>query len=151
MVEHFLILEIMNTKNKGELSEGVILAKLLLSGKTVLQPFGDNQRYDLVVDEGGHFIRIQCKTGRIRKGVVVFNTCSNHEHRGRPSRPYYGEADMFAVFVPETEVLYMMPVAEAPPTKGHLRLETPKNGQSKNVKLAEIYEYKSGSLLDRLP
>jgi PD-(D/E)XK endonuclease len=43
---------------------------------TVLLPFGVNQRYDLVLDLDGHLVKAQCKTGRLRKGVVSFSTRS---------------------------------------------------------------------------
>jgi hypothetical protein len=33
-------------------------------GYSVLLPFGVNQRYDLVLDLDGRFVRAQCKTGR---------------------------------------------------------------------------------------
>jgi hypothetical protein len=40
-----------NTKEVGERSEAQIIAKLLRDGKNVvLLPFGDNQRYDLVLE-----------------------------------------------------------------------------------------------------
>ena len=56
----------MNSKDVGEISEGMVLAALLRARKIVLRPFGDNQRYDLVVDEDGTFVRIQCKTARLK-------------------------------------------------------------------------------------
>lgn len=41
------------TKQKGDVSEAVVLAELVKLGFSVLQPFGDNQSYDLVVEKGG--------------------------------------------------------------------------------------------------
>jgi hypothetical protein len=57
----------MNPKAVGEKTEAIILAELIRNDLVVLLPFGDNQRYDFVVDNHGEFIRIQCKTGRYRK------------------------------------------------------------------------------------
>jgi uncharacterized protein YqeY len=51
----------MNHKSLGEKTLAIILAQLLKQDKKVLLPFGDNQRYDLVIDEGGQFIRARCK------------------------------------------------------------------------------------------
>src|SRR5262249_30713483 len=51
-----------NTKSIGEVSEAIILAEFLKAGFPVLLPFGDNQRYDMVVEVGGRFLRVQCKT-----------------------------------------------------------------------------------------
>lgn len=128
-------------KEVGERSEGVILAKLLLAGKVVLQPFGDNQRYDLVVDEGGQFIRIQCKTGHVKNGVIIFNSCSTHYHRGKGWSGYHDEADVFAVYVPKLEQVYILPVKDVPSQKVYLRLEPPKNGQTKGVRMASDYAF----------
>jgi hypothetical protein len=48
------------TKRKGDAAEAHVLAALVGAGLTVLVPWGDNARYDLVVDCAGRFIRIQC-------------------------------------------------------------------------------------------
>ncbi len=53
-----------NNKTIGELSEAIIIAKLIEVGYSVLTPFGDNRRYDLVIEDAdGQFWRVQCKTG----------------------------------------------------------------------------------------
>src|SRR5260370_37668620 len=53
-----------NNKTIGERSEAIIIAKFLEVGYGVLTPFGDNRRYDLVIEGAdGNFYRIQCKTG----------------------------------------------------------------------------------------
>lgn len=126
----------------GERSEAIILARLLLAGKVVLQPFGDSQRYDLVTEENGVFTRIQCKTGRVRKGVVEFNTCSSHYHRGKGWKDYIGQADVFGVYVPELDRVYMVPVTAVPTQGAFLRLEPPKNGQTQGIRFAADYEFK---------
>jgi len=61
-----------NTKALGEVTEGVILAHLLRRGEVVLLPFGNNQRYDMVVDRSGLLIKAQCKTGDYDKARSAF-------------------------------------------------------------------------------
>ena len=57
-----------------------------------------NSRYDLVVDFGDHFARVQCKTGRYRNGVIDFNTVSTRSNRnGVFRRSYEGEVEYFAI------------------------------------------------------
>jgi hypothetical protein len=98
-----------NTKQKGDIAEGHVLAAFLKAGKTVLMPFGDRNRYDMVVDEGGKFTRIQVKHGRIRNGAVEFNTCSVSTEKGKPvSRSYAGEIDAFAVWCSDNEKVYIV-------------------------------------------
>lgn len=65
-----------NTSQIGEVSRWQIMAALSRHGKQFLLPVGDHLRYDLAIDDEGKFLRIQCKTGRLRKGVVSFATCS---------------------------------------------------------------------------
>jgi hypothetical protein len=54
-----------NTKVAGDITEAVVLAEFLRAGFPVCVPFGDNQRYDLVVEAGGRFLRVQCKTASL--------------------------------------------------------------------------------------
>ena len=61
-----------NSKSVGDITQSQVMAALLKHGKNVLMPFGDNCRYDLVVEQEGLFFRIQCKTGRMSRGAVVF-------------------------------------------------------------------------------
>lgn len=138
-----------NPKAIGERSEGLILAVFLRAGKVVLQPFGDNQRYDLVVDEDGTFIRVQCKTGRLVEGTIAFECCSSSVHRGGTKKGYEGQADVFAVYSPDLDKVFIVPVSDAPSRSCRLRLEAPKNGQSKGVRMASDYDFDSNQVLDQ--
>jgi hypothetical protein len=54
-----------NTHIIGDRTEAILMAKLLAVYDAVLLPFGNGRRYDMVVDTGNRFLRIQCKTGRL--------------------------------------------------------------------------------------
>lgn len=127
-------------KSKGERSEAMILARFLRAGKAVLLPFGDNQRYDMVIDDNGAFTRVQCKTGRLENGCVVFNACSSQAHRGRGKRGYKGQADVFAVYSPELDKVFIVPVTLVGESVVSLRLAPAKNRQVKGVRLADSFE-----------
>jgi hypothetical protein len=125
----------------GLRTEAAILAELVRRGYQVLVPFGTNQRYDLVLDMNGEFIRAQCKTGRLRNGCVLFNTESVRTNtRGWLSRGYVGEADLFLVFCREAERIYAVPVDEAPESHALLRIDKSRNGQEKGIRWASDYE-----------
>lgn len=64
----------MNPKRVGERSEAFILLAFLRNDVPVLKPFGDSQRYDLVIEHDGRFKRVQCKTGRLVQGAIEFPT-----------------------------------------------------------------------------
>lgn len=55
-----------NKKKLGEQSQAHIIARLLEVGYTVLLPYRDSSRYDLVIEDGdGQFWRVQCKTAYV--------------------------------------------------------------------------------------
>lgn len=133
-----------NTKDKGNTAEAAVLSDLIRSGYTVLMPFGDNARYDLVTERNGQYTRIQCKTVRVAGGSLCFEAASNYGHRGRKSRDYRGDADVFAAYSPETGEIYYVPVMEVGRTRGTLRISAPKNGQVRGVRHAKDFTHFPG-------
>lgn len=133
-----------NTSHIGEISRTQIIAALTLQGKTVLLPMGDHQRYDLVIDEGGTFLRVQCKTGRLLRGAIAFNPCSidSRNKQGGCIRRGYGEEeiDCFGVYCPDNRTCYLVPVTDAARTGCFLRVDAPRNGQKTRIRWAVDYE-----------
>jgi hypothetical protein len=118
-----------------------VLSEFVRRGYRVLLPFGVNHRYDLVLDLGGRFIRVQCKTGRLRRRCVLFNTQSVRTNRRRTYfRGYEGEIDLFGVYCHELDRLYAVPVEVAAKTQGTLRVEPTVNNQSRNIRWAADFE-----------
>jgi hypothetical protein len=131
----------LNTKAIGDASQAHVLAALIRRGKRTLIPFGDNCRYDLVVEEDGQFLRIQCKTGRISRGAIAFAVASSQYHRGGKRRSYAGEIDAFGVFCPDNHKTYIIPLVDLPVVReAKLRLAMPKNAQAKGILWAAQYE-----------
>jgi hypothetical protein len=92
-------------KDVGDRSTLAIIVALQSQGLGVFMPFGENTRIDLISDNGSRLSRIQCKTGRLRNGSVVFRTCSTYGHHPNPKvvrRGYVGEVDEFAVTAPSS-------------------------------------------------
>jgi hypothetical protein len=131
-----------STRSDRELRRrGLREVELVRRGYSVLLPFGVNQRYDLVLDLGGRFIRAQCKTGRLRDGVVTFSTRSVRSNTRRTVvRDYRGDADVFLVYCPGTRRLYCIPIEDAPITYMYLRVEPTLNGQRNRIPWASDYE-----------
>jgi PD-(D/E)XK endonuclease len=137
-----------NNKTTGERSEAIIIAKFLEVGYGVLTPFGDNRRYDLVIEDAdGNFYRIQCKTGWIESdgAYIRFAAASTYYHTragrtGYGRKDYRGQVDYFAVYCPETRKAYLIPVDHVGVTDVRLRLLPTANKQEKNVRWAKDYE-----------
>lgn len=60
-------------KQRGQCSEAAILFEFTRRGVTVLEPFGDNERYDFVVEISRELYRVQVKTGRLTNRSTVRN------------------------------------------------------------------------------
>jgi hypothetical protein len=131
-------------KDIGDRSTLAIMYSLRARGYDLLVPFGENTRYDLVIDDGDHLAKVQCKTGRIRNGAIVFKVCSSYAHHPNPKdrfRPYGDEVDFFAVYCPDNGGVYLVPSSELPNRfQVLLRLEPPKNAQRLRVRFAAPYE-----------
>jgi hypothetical protein len=134
-----------DTSSIGEVSRWQVIAALTRQRKHILTPIGDHLRYDLVIDEEGRFLRVQCKTGRLRNGAIRFATCSvdSRSQKGRcVRRSYRGEVELFGVYCPENGRCYLMPVEKAPLYVCSLRIDPPRNGQKTHLVWAEDYEMK---------
>jgi hypothetical protein len=129
----------MRSPTKGNAGEAVVLAALVQRGFDVLVPFGGGHPYDLVVGIGHSvFVRVQCKTAWERGGCLIFR-CRTTDH-GRGPQSYLGLADVFGVYFPPTQTVYLVPIAAVPGFEGRLRLEPTRNNQRKRVRLATQYE-----------
>ena len=126
-----------NPKAIGERSQAYIMAKLLEVGYNILIPYGDNTRYDLVIEDAdGQFWRVQCKTGWIEEdgAYIAFKTASSYYHTkaGRTSygrRDYRGQIDYFAVYCPDTGKVYLVPIDHVGTASANLRLLPTANKQ----------------------
>jgi hypothetical protein len=126
----------------GERSEAIIFAQLVKRGHQVLIPYGTNHRYDIVIDVGGRFLRAQCKTGRLRRGVIEFATQSTRANtRGVFHAPYDADQiDLFLVYCPDTDRVYAVGVDEVGSGAGFLRVDPTANGQAKRIRWASDHE-----------
>jgi PD-(D/E)XK endonuclease len=111
----------------GDRTTLAVMLALREAGYSIAVPFGENTRYDLLIDDGTVISRVQCKTGRLRNGSVRFATCSSYAHHPNPQtyhRDYVGEVDYFG----------------APRQRASLRIDPPRNNQRRRIRFAEDYE-----------
>lgn len=128
----------MQTGERGNLSEAKILAALVDAGYHVLIPFGSGHKYDLVIDDGQKLQRVQCKTGRVKNGALLFNSYSQSGNGGS-KQGYHGLADLFAVLNPESGEVYLVPVEKFGAAGVTLRLVRSSNGQVQKINWAVDY------------
>ena len=125
-------------------SQAKVLAALTAAGKVVLAPCVSIRPYDFVIEESEGFSRIQCKTGRLFRGAVYFRPHRLRAARRetgwvRRARDYRGEVDFFAVYCPENESVYLVPIAVTSSRICALRVSPARNNQRKRVRWARDY------------
>lgn len=131
----------LDSKQKGNLTELQCLAAFTKLGYIVSIPYGDHARYDFIADINNHLYRIQCKTSSMKEeGVYNFSCRSTAANHSRAATRSYSEEeiDFFATII--NEQCYIVPINE---TGGHdktLRFIPPKNGQKVGVSFAKDYE-----------
>lgn len=133
-------------KRVGDRTPMAEMLALELAGYAVSMPFGENSRYDLIIEDGVSLARVQCKTGRLRAGAILFPTCSSYAHHRSAelsTRDYIGEIDYFAVYCAATSGVYLIPIADAQLRRRgalRVRVDPPRNSQRRRIRFAADYE-----------
>jgi hypothetical protein len=126
-----------DTTKVGNLTVAKLIVALAEKGKTVLTPFGEGERYDLMIDEGTKVVRVQCKTGKLKKGVISFN---NYSQTGRGTTRYGTSVDAYGVHCPQNGKMYLVPAGDCAKFKTSLRIDPAKSGREKDIRYAAKYE-----------
>lgn len=109
----------MNTKHKGDIAETRFIYEFVKRGYSVLVPFGDNSRYDMVIEMiDGTFKRVQVKYTTSDKGekVIVPSQSKNVKFDGGGKatnirRQYTeDEIDYIGVYVPDIDKCFLIPI-----------------------------------------
>ena len=127
-------------KDKGNLTELQCLTAFAEQGLKVSIPYGENCRYDFILDVNGTLLKIQCKTSRLitsQDGFEFKCRSTNATRKGVFTTRYTSsEIDYFATYF--NKQCYLVPVQECGITKT-LRYCYPSNGQKKGISLAKQY------------
>ena len=131
-----------NTKKKGNKAEAVVLSEFVKRGFPVLIPFGDNEKYDLVVEINGTFKSIQVKKGVSRNGCLIADLRYKIGIKRIKSEKYFGKVDLIAIWCEENGKVYLLDLKKfGNKTFANLRLEKPKtNYLISTIVWAEKYE-----------
>lgn len=131
-----------NSKVKGNVTELETAVALIRRNCGVCIPYGDRNKYDLVADIDGKFIRIQCKTSQAcdNGAAFKFSTRSSYSKHGKSINTAYtaNDIDYFATMF--NNKCYLFPVGEKTKSCKILRLEAPKNSQQTDINFAKSYE-----------
>lgn len=127
------------TKQKGDLTELQCITACYKLGYSISIPWGENTRYDFILDVDNKLYKIQCKTcHEIQDGrAVEFACATTHKNRVNCERSPYTkeEIDFFATFYKEQ--CYFIPVEDCGTKSKTLRVD--KSFISKNCFYLEDY------------
>lgn len=117
----------MNTKQIGDISESKVISRLLEKGYSVSIPFGDSNRYDIVLDDGEKLQKVQVKTAKLdAKGQHVTFSCKSNNWNSGELYDYKDDVDLFIVYCPQNNKIYRVPIEEIGTSSFRIRVEEPK-------------------------
>lgn len=129
-----MIESIKNSKQRGDVGVSVAIMYFQMKGIPVLIPFGDSQRYDLVVDIDGRLLRVQVKTSTFqRRGSfeVAVKTCGGNRSGQSVRKLDKSEYDILFIYTSDG-CFYEIPADEV--------------GGSTNLALGKKYDKFKGRL-----
>lgn len=134
----------MNTKQVGNLTELQCATRLYELGCAVSIPFGNSEKYDLIIDINDKLYKIQCKHSKEyydndgNLDYIKFkSTWQSHNSNSWTQYKYKeNEIDFFATFY--NGECYLIPQNECSNEK-RLRIKPPKNNQIKGVSFLKDY------------
>ena len=130
-----------HTKQKGDL--GVLKAQVDLyeQGWLILQPVTEHAPFDLVAYKDGLFKRVQVKYKSLDKTgaiTVHFRSCWADKNGTHMQAVDKETIDLYCIYCPENDECYYLDPKDYDKSVT-LRVETPKNNQSQNIRLAADY------------
>lgn len=96
------------TKRRGEIGEAAFLSKAASMGFGVAKPWGDSDRYDLIVDVGGRLLRVQVKSAhRVCAQAGGGYHIRAHGHQRQAYRT--DEIDLLVAYIVPEDTWYIFP------------------------------------------
>lgn len=131
------------TKEKGDISEARALFEFQRLGIPVSIPWGDNLRYDMVIEVNNRLYKVQTKTANeIKNGAIKCYTRSSKNHTTNKKYDIYeNDTDYFVFYNQEMDKLALVPIEEIGKQKSiSLRICKPANNQG-NVRYFDDYSF----------
>lgn len=136
----------MHTKTKGSIAELEVSADLIAKGWRVLFPYGENNRYDLVAEQDGRFVRIQVKYVTPKNGALCVHCFSSNNWSVQCYTSK--QIDVMAVYDSVSGKVYYVSADQIQSKVMLLRLLPPRNGQKAKIRYADGFEG-TGIVCDR--
>lgn len=133
---------IMNTKRKGNIAESAISNEFIRNNIPVLLPFGDNEKYDLVIEINGKFKSVQIKYATVINGCIKADARHRIGAKRIKYESYNGKVDIIAVWCEELGKAFLLTLSDFTKNTINLRIVEPKNNSCvTTVRWAKDYEF----------
>jgi hypothetical protein len=135
----------MNSKQKGSIAEISFIAECVKRNWTISIPYGDNCRYDCIIDRGRGLERIQIKSSTYeekKNRIVSFTRRIYNNQKGSICNIYTREEiDGFVIYSPELNTFYYIPIEEQEQASISLRINRDINAKNgcPNIRWADNY------------
>lgn len=129
----------MNTQLRGDLSEIEATKRLMEKGVRVSDTVTDNYKYDIVADIGGTLYKVQVKTAYENKSsdksIQAYLKNQSYNSKGEKLERDYSkeDVDLFAIYSPRTEELYIVKYEETTGDRFAMTLKSPEEMPNKGL------------------
>jgi len=139
----------MEVKQLGNLTELQCITRFYELGYSVSTPYGDSEKYDMILDCKNRLYKLQCKhakeffddEGRLSYLKIKTSWQSGYTKNSAYRTNKYSKEDVDFFVTHYQGINYLIPVEECS-TEKILRVLPPKNGQTKNISFLSNYEDK---------
>ena len=113
----------MNSKSKGNIGEIKVASEFIKWGCIVSFPFGDNARYDLIIDDGDSLKRVQVKYADSKENGSWKCICvsSTNHTTNKNLHGYQNDVDIMAFYIAELDECIMFNISEIKDKNKELR------------------------------
>lgn len=132
-----------NMKNQGELCELIYYTKCYSLGYTISKPFGDNAKYDFVLDKNGKLYKIQVKSTNIIDNQHRNNRYRINASHGANNKRAYNlkDVDIIACYIIPLDLWYNIPIKETNNVKTLALYPHIINSNGKYEKYKEFWDF----------
>lgn len=127
------------TNKKGYITELQVISKLLEYGDVSI-PYGNNSRYDCILDYKNKLLKIQIKTSKkVDENRFFISMQNSQTNRNVSKKKKYSADDVDYIASIYNNQVYLIPVIK-PMTGIMLSYNYPKNGLKKLINIAEFFK-----------
>ncbi len=127
-------------KRQGSVGEIMIMAEAIRRGYKVAIPWGEDSRYDLIIDRVGRLEKVQCKYTKSNGELIIARcrSCNNWNQL----KYSCDDIDWLAIYDLTSQKCYFIPSSMLGEGRNqiNLRIKAPVNNQLKKVLWARDFE-----------